>query len=497
MSDPRHTKALGVKQLVRQKLDTGTDASSHAPLDKEFKRRLKQPEATVAVAAPIPVSTPQLVGMAATPAKIPPVQLGPDRWHKEASGSGGGYIVLSPNHDLSETDQYPPLNSGYLYKASLPSLLDAYNKAVVMTGLMKSPNARVTIEIHGGEWFIGQIIINQPGIDIVGIGNPSLTGQITINQTSDMKIRSINGYCPPAISNGFLNMPPFPDPQQSPTIYKNSFYDCYFYGDNIISLLQRPFYAENCHWIQTSGANGISELVIPLTIQGNPLDAIPAWLKGCTIQSWLSDPDMNAHGPLGRHPGGYAISYSLRGPGPFATGGVGYYLWPTAKLILEDCNIKGSLLINQGEVKHIRSICHGAIPIGTNPGYVYAMLRGQPLFDSGNGYIGDAPAFARFDNCEMNSAQIARASAWDGAYPIGITPATYPGKSLLQFINSVHRCRYDGPAATAFSGIGGGFANATIVDSPTGALAWPAGDFLVNTYGSCPTAVPMPDFYLM
>lgn len=448
-------------------------------------------KALAAPVSPAPAFTP-------VPAQPPPSQLGPDRWHKEAAGVDGGYIVLSPNHDPSETDQYPPLNSGYLYQAALPSLLDAYNKAVVMTRLMKSPNARVKIEIHGGVWNIGQLLVNRSGVDIIGIGRPSLLGQITIGPTSDMCVHGIKFYCPPTITNGALFTVGFLNPQASPLLYQNSFYDCEFYSDTIGSVFQRPFYAERCHWYQTSNANGLDEIVLPLVIQANGFDTIASRMQSCSIHSWLTAPDINARGPLDRHPGGYALSFSVPGQGSFNTSsGDGPFAWATPKLILDNCDIFGSLLVNQGDVEHDHCRVHGAIPIPTTTGQIYASLRGQPLFDSTNGYIGSALAIARFDHCKVNSGQIAQATIWNGQYPVGITPATYPGECYVQFFNSSHRCRYDGAAAEAFSVLGQGLGIADIANSITGAAAWSSATITANLYGSCPTGVPAQDFYLM
>jgi hypothetical protein len=127
---------------------------------------------------------------------------------------------------------------------------------------------------------------------------------------------------------------------------------------------------------------------------------------------------------------------------------------------------------------------------------VYDVMRGRPLFDPVNGYYGDNAAYGSINNCIVHAAFIAGPTSWNGAYPSGVTPATFPGMSSLQVNGTTHLCRYDGATNTAFAAMGGGGA-AVVSNSSTGSAAWAGGFDNVSTYGSCPVSVPMSSFYLM
>ncbi|MBU6231335.1 hypothetical protein KGP36_01600 [Patescibacteria group bacterium] len=502
--DPRQ-RNVTFDYKVRRKLDYGTDPQSPSSLDKEFKRRLLEESPATAT------TVQQAAAPASVPISAPPKQFVPpaviDRWHKESGSLYGGYVMVARDHDSSETDQIPPLNPGYLYQSKASSVADAYAKAVVMSKLIKGfPNARVAVIIVGGSW-IEHFTVDTQGIDFIGIGLPMIGGCIAVQSAApkptmpyanlDTRFEGIafRSYASdeksgPNLQGGLWLMPGTPDATPAWPLIRLK--DCEFYSDAVAMFAQQRFYAEGCKWFSTDTTPLADENRAPLQIQILGLEAGATILERCTIRSWLQNPSSDAAGPTDYIPGGYA--WRVLGPNFGQRGFLDTnapsitFEQVSARVVANDCNIYGSLMVRGGgDVSHKHGSQHGAVALGpASSGSAYAFLMGTPLFNNTNGYIGDAPAIARFSHTDTYAETIATSVAFDGTYPSGVTPATYPGTCYVAYIHSAHYVRLTGGSPWA---VIGGNGRADVVNSSTGASTWTGLLITSNSIGSNPVNV--------
>lgn len=458
----------------------------------------------------------------AMPAKIPAAPTVIDRLHKEAANPDGAYITVMLPHMASDVDQIPPLNPAYA-----TSIGAAYAKAVAILPLLH-PTARVTIKIMAGIYY-ETVAVASPRIDFEGWDRATIAGQVQVLPIPGIDTKFSNLDFIAVAAPVRVDSPPnptgavwlMPNGDINPLFPLIQFRNCNFFSDSVAMLAESRFYAENCHWFRTGGQlaerpTNYNETDVPLTIHLLGTEMGPTLLRGCSIHSRLRSQDgasfpANASlgGPLDLVPLGYAWSVRGLSQGTYNSGN-NAWISPNASVQVEDTVIEGSLLCQEARVAHTNCDVHGGILVGSIPdcgilgsrtgglgvGLLYASLRGRPLFDPANGYVGDNWAMVTFDSMPIRSFQVAWVLPYNGNYPPGVNPSTYPGFGYVQVNQSPHHMRWDGGPANAF-GTAGGIGIATIVNSATSACSWTGGDFTATLFGSCPQAVPMFDFYRM
>ena len=490
----------------------------------ESRRRRSVLTGTVATAA-VPAVSPLQQNPPAAPAKKTPAAPAViDRLHKKAISEYGGYIYVGHDHGPWDTDQVPPLNPGYLYQAKASSINDAYQEAIWALPKLAHPGARIGIVILGGVWY-ETLVVDYAGIDFFGSPRATIAGQVTLlppkptkmfpmphadTLFQDLEFLSLlagEGSAPNPV--GGMMIPVLPD--TDPTTVPVRFRGCKFMSDGVAMFAQSRFHATDCHWIRTGGQLTdtiltYDETNIPLVIQLTGMEQGETLIERSKIEArtraqtgYYSAPGVWQ--PLDNVPLGYALHVSGGSNVTLADPPNSQTLWPHSSVQIEQSDVLGSLLNDQARVNHRFCDLHGGVPdIAADEGgppLVYEVMRGEPLFNEPLvGYFGDRLALSSIDSCDIHSSLVALPMKWNGGYPPGIDPATYPGKSDIIVTNCTHFRRYDYATVSAF-GTGGGTGIATVINSATGSSAWTSTGFTATTYGSCPVAVPLKSFYLM
>jgi hypothetical protein len=457
------------------------------------------------VAAATTVSIPALGGVippsSGTPTTLPaitPTIL--DRFHKWAISGTGGYIMVGLDHAKNDIPgQAPPNNPGAMYLTTVSSVTEAYNMAAAAWALpvVTSSTGRITICVMAGTWTETlPLNFQTSGIDIQGIGMPTIYWNATIMPTCDMQMYEFNSVAFLPLVSGGVNIQPYVDLDAATP--KNSFYLVKFFGDANAMVAQGRFNSYYCSWHQTAPAASAT-VNVPLTIMINAAtDLAPTRIRGGSINAifvkqQLSGGEFGVGVNMGSIPSGFALTVQNLLPGPFSTVGTfgdPLYLWPQAFVELDDVLVMGSLYQFGGRTQHTHCEVHGGIPFLSEVGAVYAVLV-APRFNNGdgsfNGYLGTE---VMFDDCVIRSQKIAQFNSNGDLFE-------HPGMSVVYVNNSPHKTRWDGQAGspwTTFDGNG----TALVCNSGTGSSSWTAGGPTVTLTGSCPDSVlGLRDFYMM
>ncbi len=468
--------------------NTGLRGEGAGAVHDETERRKDELLAAAAVAQqPIAAAMGGSAGAAIPPPPPPPPAAILDRWHKGAVGKQGGYILISPDHGADNLGQNPPFNSGWAPPLATASTINAgLVQARSILNIVR-PGARIALLIVTADWH-EDLTIDLPGIDIEGWGRPKITGNTIVGLAADASFHNLDFQ---ATSNQaplwYMQSPPLP---MNFLAVPPGVYGCRFFGLRRAFYAQRRFYAEGSQFFQNDPTVGMADEAGAIRIEVFGGEMGGSHMTLCKIYSTIDSSDWSQWGPV---PTAFAIEARALAPGTTNISGVAanVYAHPSSALVLDQCQIEGSLLVEQWFVKHLSCDMMAAKPFGpTGPAgggtdYEYIRMRGQPLPDGTGTYQSDAVALATFDDCTVKSRILARASQW----PVTLGP--HAGKSIIAFRHSKQLGAWNTTGGVGFSApdLAGGVAS--VVESSTVAPLWTPGGsaWVVNTYGSCPTNV--------
>lgn len=472
--------------------DDGLDRNT----DDEFKRRLIEATAAMAIQAPAGGGAhPSAASVA--PARIPGVQSVIDRLHKYAGDIYGAYIFVGPTHDLADADQIPPRNPGYASTELASSLNDAHRKAVTMLGHMK-PNARVAIIPISGVWS-EDLTLPYSQIDICGLGRPIMNGHLSISPACNralimgMEIQSADDF--PTV---FIPMGPAPS-----TLGRRrgglQFVDTHIHGRTTCWYSQRRFFMDQSDvWCDAAIDVTTERATMWVEAGGFPDDAWSVIQRSIVSAFDNAPPDT----PSGLDMHGLAIKASskLNGlvydigkfqPGIDKGGFAAYHTRPNSGLLISRSDILGSLLNEGWQVKHSHCELYAGFPVPERVGGVYGLHRGWSIIDPVEGRVAQIPANIFYDHCIVHGARV-------GHFipdPAQVSVIGGPWGGAAFFRQSDHVCVASGAETTTFANFGS-VAEAFGVNSSTACPNWTGAGFSNEMFVNSPTASTDPDMVL-
>lgn len=485
---------------VPPKRNTGLGGEGAGIVHDETERRKEE---AVAAAAPAPqvLAAPAVGGTGPAPPPPAPPPTIIDRWHKWSFNAAGAYIYVGLDHDTKDTGQTPPPNPGYAPANSASTINGAYTKALSMLSLLK-PTARVIIVVHSGI-YVENLVINESRIDFEGRGRPVLRGQLTIlPQASDVRFLDFHVDCPDVRQPGVhvmakVPVPGFIEPMPFAPI---QFYDCWFSAPTLAFYSERRVYLEQCRGWRTT--------LPPTPFDENPPVVFQAayddfwWSHAVSCWFGADFNDYNVPSPIGlppynitvKKPSGFAVKATAKSPAypmpPIILGGLtaqtdADYAHPTSGLMLVNCRIDGSLLVEGWTVEHKNCDCV-ASPSGEVGGF-YSVVRGWRFGDP----LQHLPGRVFFDHSRVQARVISLFES-DPMQPSN--PMSGGGKT--HFRHSVHLNNFNAPSAIPFVVGAVGIGAADVVQSCTSAASWiSAGGPTVRLFGNCPTSTTDPGIY--
>lgn len=487
MPDPRWEPGLGRSGTLLRQRQPGLDSAEDFRVTQtESNRRVR--DAAAEAATPTKAATPrQTQGAPIELPKPPPAPTIIDRFHKWAR-----YVIVAKDHPAGED---PILSPAYAPTDGASSIAAGYAKASAIAA-RDGVRCPLIIMGGGGPWQ-ENIALTSNSVDLFGWGNPVVEGLTQPTPTvTDVAIEDISFHTTIATSPAFV-LPAAP-PMGLTNYLPNShfrFARCRFSGKQQVFLAQRSFYAEDCLFWQGQPLDYSLELA-PCVIEQEDIPTTWSVLRGCRFYTALTSgpPEtelvpMEANGwalkVSARRVGGGYLSNLLSYDGVFrtnsgASSGSGAI---QSGVLLDDCYVYGSALVEGWTLAHQGGRQYAGIPIPERSGGVYAVLRGHDWVNAG-GFIGAQYAIAIFDGCATHATNIAQ--TWRD--PLTVNPL-FAGRGAVLFRNSLQLERFDGTSAGAMRNVNATGMTIKTVMSATPAATWGVGAAISATDAGSQTNV--------
>lgn len=410
---------------------------------------------------------------AATPTPRSPT-LQPRDWHK----FGSAYVTVSNQHNAGEDDDLNP--------AFASTIAAGLIKAKAEVALLTDPEKRVVLLIDGGH-YKEDIILDSPLIDIVGRGDPVITGNFIVNpMTEDLLIEGITFES--QNPNPAFWLQAMTGPLDLSAFFAVRIRRCTMIGEQLVFRASRRFYGESNVIVQTTN-DGFSLQVPAFLFEFNPMDRKWSRMKDCTIQCFediegIGTPPLTY--PLYK---GYAVKATAKTGLPIVFGGYAMGTiefdtnnWAlTSGLLMDHSAIYGASTAEGYSLLYRHCELHGGILVPERRGLIHGIIRGW------NAGVDQIPGRLFIDNSSIHSEAVA---VFDHD-PLQTSPTDCGGYIWVR--NSLPLSEFDGSVTSLlYNPVSTGVANIILSPSPNG---WSPGSITLNEYTT--SASPIPSLALL
>lgn len=329
------------------------------------------------------------------PPPPPPPAIIIDRFHKW----GRCYVTVSKDHFPGD-DPIP--NPGYAPTNAASTIEAALDKARELVAKMTEYSfERCTVVIFGGVYEEDiSLDTRRERIDLVGIGNPIIYGNFLLGSTAEILFEGITFESPNELPAMFM-ISAFSWRRGNPHLsYGPSvkFRSCHFFATHTALKCMRTALFENCYFEQTQNQSVIDEIAtVYVGIDRNMY--APVKFQGCRIFCYsIGEWPTTSH----RYEN-YAIKVTAKTGHPLVDGG--YQQVENTSVVLDDCYVYGSALVEGWRLIHRGGAVHHGVPAPDL--HTYGVVRGWVIHTEMEGAVGEIPGYIDFDHTGIYSTMAA------------------------------------------------------------------------------------------